>query len=225
MSFTLSQAGMVVHHWRLRESGWTRGLAINAVGTAATASVTIIVVVSKFTEGAWIPTVVIPLLVLLFSLVRRHYKRVDTVLASPPGTPLPKIVHTVVVLVGPRIHQGVLEALAYAETLHPHYLRAVHVSFDSASAKQMRRTWNAYGFDIQLDTVRSPYRALTGPILDYVDKLDRRWKHDIVTVIIPEFVVHHWWEQLLHNQSALMLKARLLFRKGTVVTSVPAHLD
>lgn len=224
MSFTLSQAGMVVHHWRLREQGWVRGLAINAVGTAATASVTIVVVVSKFTEGAWVPTVVIPLLVVLFSLVRRHYKRVDATLASSPGTPLPEIVHTVVVLVGPRIHQGVFEALAYAKSLHPHYLRAVHVSFDSASAKQMRTTWKDYGFDITLDTVRSPYRALTRPILDYVDKLDRRWKHDIVTVIIPEFVVHHWWEQLLHNQSALMLKARLLFRDGTVVTSVPSHL-
>jgi amino acid transporter len=225
MSFTLSQAGMVVHHWRLREQGSLRGLVINAVGTAATAAVTVVVVVSKFTEGAWIPTLVIPGLVVMFVLIHRHYQRVDETLACPPGAPLPDIVHTVVVLVGPRIHQGVLEALAYAKSLDPHYLHAVHVAFDDASARAMHKRWKEYGFDIKLDVVRSPYRDLTQPVIDYVDKLDRRWKHDVVTVIVPEFVVQHWWEQLLHNQTALMLKARLLFRKGTVVTSVPSHVD
>jgi hypothetical protein len=104
-------------------------------------------------------------------------------------------------------------------------LHAVHVAYDAKAARQMKKSWNEYGFDITLDTVASPYRALTRPIIDYIDKLDRRWKHDVVTVIVPELVVHHWWEQLLHNQSALMLKARLLFRKGTVVTSVPSHVS
>jgi amino acid transporter len=224
MSFTLSQAGMVVHHWRLREPGWSRRLAVNAVGAFATAVVTIVVVVSKFTEGAWIPTLVIPLLVLLFWSIHRHYRRVDEALACPPGTPLPDIVHTVVVLVEPRIHAGVLEALAYAKTLRPHYLHAVHVAFDDESADRMRARWAEYGFDVPLDIVSSPYRALTRPVLQYVDELDARWQHDVVTVIVPEFVVHHWWEALLHNQSALLLKARLLLRKGTVVTSVPAHV-
>jgi amino acid transporter len=225
MSFTLSQAGMVVHHWRLREPRWPQRLAINAIGATATTAVTLVVVVSKFTEGAWIPTLVIPLLVLLFTSIKRHYRRVDEALACPPGTPLPEIVHTVVVLVGNRIHQGVLEALAYAKSLQPHYLHAVHVSFDDASAQKMRDSWNEYAFDIPLDVISSPYRTLTRPILDYVEELDRRQNHDIVTVIVPEFVVHHWWDQLLHNQTALSLKARLLFRKGTVVTSIPSHLD
>jgi amino acid transporter len=225
MSFTLSQAGMVVHHWRLREPHWRGRLFVNALGTTATAGVTMVVVVSKFTEGAWIPTLVIPALVLLFWSIKRHYKRVDERLACPPGTPLPEIVHTVVVLVGNRVHAGVLEALAYAKSLRPHYLAAVHVSFDTAQAEAMQDAWAAYEFGIPLDIVPSPYRALTGPILDYVEELDQRWSHDVVTVIVPEFVVHHWWDQVLHNQSALMLKARLLFRKGTVVTSVPSHLD
>jgi amino acid transporter len=225
MSFTLSQSGMVVHHWRLREPGWSRRLAVNAVGAVATAGVTVVVVVSKFTEGAWIPTVVIPLLVLLFWSIHRHYQRVDRVLACPPGTPLPEIVHTVVLLVPARIHVGVLESLAYAKTLRPHYLHAVHVAFDADSADRMLDTWNEYGFDVTLDIVSSPYRALTRPILQYVDALDERWKHDVVTVILPEFVVHHWWDALLHNQSAFLLKARLLLRKGTVVTSVPTHVD
>jgi amino acid transporter len=225
MSFTLSQAGMVVHHWRLRTPGWPWRLAINAVGTAATALVTVVVVVSKFTEGAWIPTLVIPLLVLLFWSIKRHYERVDQVLACPPGTPLPQIVHTVIVLVGERIHSGVLESLAYAKSLRPHYLHALHVSFDAVDAERMTDIWSSYDFDIPLDIVSSPYRALTRPVLEYVEELDRRWEHDVVTVVVPEFVVHHWWDQLLHNQSALMLKGRLLFRKGTVVTSVPSHVD
>jgi hypothetical protein len=216
---------MVIHHWRLRAPRWRWRLAINAVGTTATAIVTIVVVVSKFGEGAWIPTLVIPLLVLLFWSIKRHYDRVDRVLACPPGTPLPPIVHTVIVLVGDRIHSGVLEALAYAKSLRPHYLHALHVSFDSLHAERMADTWDAYSFDIPLDIVSSPYRALTRPVLDYVDQLDRTWENDIVTVVVPEFVVHHWWDQLLHNQSALMLKGRLLFRKGTVVTSVPSHVD
>ena len=156
MSFTLSQSGMVVHHWRGREPGWQRRLAVNAVGAFATAVVTVVVVVSKFTEGAWVPTIVIPLLVLLFWAIHRHYTRVDRALACPPGTPLPEIVHTVVVLVPSRVHAGVLESLAYAKSLRPQYLHAVHVAFDEESAEQMLATWNEYHFDIDLDVVSSP---------------------------------------------------------------------
>jgi amino acid transporter len=225
MSFTLSQAGMVVHHRRLQEPGWPRRMFINGLGAAATLVVTVVVLVSKFTEGAWIPAVVIPALVLLFWSIKRHYDGVDAALACPPGTPLPPIVHTVVVLVGNHIHAGVLEAIAYAKSLRPHYLHAVHVSFDAEQANDMRHRWEEYDLGVPLDIVPSPYRALTGPVLDYIDELDRRWAHDVVTVIVPEFVVHHWWDQLLHNQSALLLKARLLFRKGTVVTSIPSQVD
>ena len=224
-SFTLSQAGMVVHHWRLREQGWPSKLGINAVGTLATTAVTFVVIVSKFTEGAWIPVLVIPSLVLLFSSIHRHYRRIDELLAVSPGKPLPEIVHTVVVLVGPRVHQGVIEALAYAKTLRPHYLHAVTVAYDRESEERMRETWNSYGFDVPLDIISSPFRSLTGPVITYIDELDQRLQHDVVTVILPEFVVHHWWEQFLHNQTALFLKARLLFRTGTVVTSVPVHVD
>lgn len=225
MSFTLSQTGMVVHHWRLREQGWRRRLTINAVGATATSVVTAVILASKFTEGAWIPTVAIPLMVLTFWAIKRHYDRVSRALECEPGTPIPDLVHTVVVLVGPEIHTGVVEALAYAKSLRPHYLHAVHVADDDNSTAQMREHWATYQFGIPLDIVPSPYRELTRPILDYVDALDRRYANDVVTVIIPEFVVQHWWGQLLHNQSALLLKARLLFRKGTVVTSIPVYVD
>jgi len=224
LSFTLSQTGMVVHHLRLREPHWRRGLVINAVGATATAVVTLVVMVSKFTEGAWIPTIVIPLLVVLFMLIRRHYDGVDRQLRTD-DCELPEIVHTVVVLVGPRVHRGVLKALAYARSLNPHYLHAVSVAFDEEQKAAIRAEWKRCGFDIPLDVVDSPYRELTRPVLSFIEKLDRRWKHDVVTVVIPEFVVRHWWGQLLHNQSALWLKARLLFRDGTVVTSVPSHVD
>jgi hypothetical protein len=224
-SFTLSQAGMVVHHFRLRERGWTAKLVINAFGAVATTVVTVVILVSKFTEGAWIPAVVIPLLVVMFAAIRRHYVNEDVALSMPPGVKLPKIVHTVVVLVPARIHEGTVKALAYAKSLHPHYLHAVHVAFDADGEQRMRDLWIEYGFDVALDIINSPYRELVTPITRYIDELDARWKHDVVTVILPEFVVLHWWEQLLHGQSALHLKARLLFRRGTVVTSVPLHID
>lgn len=224
MSFTLSQAGMVVHHWRLREQGWARRLVVNGVGAIATSVVTIVILASKFTEGAWIPTVAIPLLVLMFWGIKRHYDRVSRALEYEPGKALPELVHSVVVLVGVEIHTGVAEALAYGKSLRPHYLHAVHVSDDDDDAARMRDRWATYPFDIPLDVVPSPYRELTRPILEYIDDLDRRYTNDVVTVIIPEFVVQHWWNQLLHNHSALLLKGRLLFRKGTVVTSVPVHV-
>lgn len=175
IAFTLSQAGMVVHHRRERGPRWKWRLANNGVGAAATSIVTLVVVVSKFTEGAWIPTVVIPLLVGLFWAISRHYRRVDLALACPPGTPLPEIVHTVVVLVGDRIHAGVLEALAYAKSLQPRCLHALHVSFDAAEADEMQETWAAYGFDITLDIVGSPYRELSRPVLQSIEELDDRW--------------------------------------------------
>ena len=224
-SFTLSQAGMVVHHSRLHEPGWRTKLVVNALGAAATTVVTIVILSSKFTEGAWIPALVIPLLVMAFSGVHRHYAREQRALSTQPGVKLPKIVHTVVVLVSPRIHEGTVRALAYAKSLNPHYLHALNVAFDADSEADIRRRWDAYDFDIPLDVIMSPYRELVTPVCEFIEELDQRWKHDVVTVILPEFVVHRWWEQLLHNQSAFMLKARLLFRKGTVVTSVPLHLD
>jgi hypothetical protein len=132
--------------------------------------------------------------------------------------------HTVVVLVG-SVHRGVLEALAYAKSLHPDRLLAVTIVSDEEEQEKIERQWSAREIDVPLEIVHSPYRELTTPILRFVDELDARFENSIVTVVLPEFVVGSWWSQLLHNQSALLLKGRLLFRKGTVVTSVPYHLD
>jgi amino acid transporter len=222
-SFTLSQAGMVKHHRRVRERGWQQGALINTVGAAATGIVLIVVVVSKFTIGAWVPVVVIPLIILLFNGVKRHYGRVAAALEVPDDWRAPRLNHTVVVLVG-GVHRGVLEALSYARSLAPNHLLAVTVVSDEEEQSRIEAQWEARGLDIPLDIVYSPYRELSRPILKFLDEIDARWENDIVTVLIPEVVVRKWWEQLLHNQTALFLKGRLLFREGVVVTSVPYHL-
>ncbi len=223
-AFTLSQAGMVKHHLRLREPAWKRGVAINGLGSFATALVTIIFAVTKFGEGAWIPIIVIPVIVSLFKAIHHHYAGVAAGLSVPTEYKPRRMNHTVVVLVG-SVHRGVLEALAYATSLHPDRLLAVTVVSDEEEQEKIERTWSALAINVPLEIVHSPYRELTGPILRFVDELDARYNNSIITVVLPEFVVGSWWSQLLHNQSALFLKGRLLFRKGTVVTSVPYHLD
>ena len=223
-SFTPSQLGMVRHHRRLQEAGWKRHIAINGVGATATFVVLIIVAATKFSSGAWVPIVVIPMIITLFKSIKRHYARVGKTLRVDPGYRARPHQNTVIVLVG-RVHKGVLQALTYAKSLNARHLVAVSVVTDDEEDAEINRQWDEFGIDVPLETVFSPYRELHRPLTRFIDELDARYENDIVTVIIPEFVVKHWWEHLLHNQSALFLKARLLFRKGTVVTSVPYHVD
>jgi amino acid transporter len=223
LSFTLSQAGMVRHHLKLREPGWKRNTVINAVGAVATLIVVLIVAVTKFTSGAWIPLIVIPAIVLLFKGIHRHYRRVREQLTIPSDYRPPPMNHTVLVLVG-GLHRGVLDALAYAKSLNPNRIVAVTVVSDEEDQERIEQIWAERNVDVPLEIVYDPYREVTRPILRYVDEIDARFGNDIVTVVIPEFVVDHWWGHLLHNQTALLLKGRLLFRKGTVVTSLPYHL-
>ncbi|MGH9039666.1 MAG: APC family permease [Acidimicrobiia bacterium] len=222
-SFTLSQLGMVQHHRRERHPGWQRGAVINSVGATATGVVLVVVVVSKFTIGAWVPVVVIPFIIAVFLGVKRHYTQVREALAIPPGWRPPRQNHTVVLLVG-GVHRGVLEALAYARSLAPNHLVAVTVVSDEEEQARIEAQWAQHNLDVPLDIVYSPYRELSRPLLRFIDEIDSRWDNDVVTVLIPEFVVRRWWEQLLHNQTALFLKGRLLFREGVVVTSLPYHL-
>jgi hypothetical protein len=146
--------------------------------------------------------------------LRRQFKTIAVILV-----PL-----AVVVLVG-GVHRGVLEGLAYARSLSPNHLIAVSVVSDEEEQDKLERVWQDYGIEVPLEIVYSPYRELTRPILRYIDELDARWENDVITVLLPEFVVRHWWGNILHNQTALLLKGRLLFRKGTVVTSLPYHLE
>jgi amino acid transporter len=222
-SFTLAQAGMVRHHRHERARGWKRNQVINGVGAAATLGVLLVVAVTKFSSGAWLPLVVIPAFVVLFKAIHRHYTRTAAELAIPSDYHRPRMNHTMVVLVA-GMHRGVLQALAYARSLNPNFLVAVNVVGSEEDQEELEKQWTELEMDVPLEFVHSPYRELTRPLLDYLDELDARYQNDTVTVVIPEFVVKHWWGHLLHNQSALVLKGRLLFRRGTVVTSVPYHL-
>jgi amino acid transporter len=222
--FTLSQAGMVVHHLRLKEPHWRASLAINAVGCVATAIVALVVVVSKFTEGAWIPAVLIPAMVVAFRAVNKHYTRVrQAVEVIDEGYTPRRRTHLVVVLVG-TVHKGVIEAVRYAKSLAPERLIAVSVVTDAEEQDRLSKAWTDFGMPIELHTIASPYRELTQPVLEYLDELDAEDPDDVITVVIPEFVTQ-WKTQWLHNQSALALKARLLYRPNTVVTSVPVLVD
>ncbi len=224
-SFTLSQAGMVRHHMKEREPGWRRSLVVNAIGSVATGIVTLIVAITKFTIGAWVPIVVVPLIILLFMAIRRHYRRVSNALAVTPSQVRREHVnHTVVILVG-RIHRGVLKAIDYAESLRPQHIVALYVSFEDEDREEMERQWQEFGVEVPLEVVHSRYRELIKPVESFIDELDARWQNDTITIVIPEFVVGKWYEHILHNQSALFLKGKLLFREGIVVTSVPYHVD
>jgi hypothetical protein len=129
-----------------------------------------------------------------------------------------------VVLVG-TIHKGVIQALQYAQSLRPDHITAVHVASSEEEQEEMHRRWEEFGFNVPLEIVMSPYRDINGAIMRYLEELDERWSNDRITVVIPEFVVRRWWEHLLHNQSALFLKGRLLFRRNVAVLSLPYHLD
>ncbi len=223
-AFTLSQSGMVVHHWQLRDPGWRSGVAINGTGAVATFIVLLVVLVSKFTIGAWIPAVVIPVIMLALKAVNRHYAKVAGALRSTPDWAAPVRSHTAVVLVA-GVHRGSLMALDYATRLHPEHLLAVSIAPDQEAEDSLREQWRQYGLTLPLEVVEAPYRDLVPPVLSFLDELDARNGEDhVTTVILPEFVVNHWYEQIFHNQNALALKARLLFRPRTVVTSVPFHV-
>ncbi|MFF2102757.1 APC family permease [Streptomyces sp. NPDC058202] len=232
-SFTLSQLGMVRH--------WNRALrtepdpaarrrqhtarVINAVGAVFTGIVLLIVLVTKFTRGAWLAVLAATVLWVLMRAIRRHYDATAAELAVtdphaelvPPGRVL------AIVLVS-KVHKPTLRALAYARAIHPDRLEALTVSVDAEDTDELRRRWEELAIDVPLKVVDSPYREITRPVVGYVRSVRRDSPRDVVAVFIPEYVVGHWWENALHNQSALWLKSRLLFTPGVMVTSVPWQL-
>jgi amino acid transporter len=220
-SFTLSQWGMVQRHRRIRESGWLFGAVINGIGAVATGLVLVVVLVSKFTIGAWIPAVVIPLMVLLLRGIKRHYRFVGEGLRVTPGWRPPRHRRQTVVLFVEEVNQGVLHALAYGRSLNPDRLVAVAVISELNELNALEADWARHSDGVPLEIVYSPAGEISRAVIGYVDQVTDSGAIGGVTVLIPELAIHHWWEELLHNQIALSLKGRLLFRPGTVVTSVP----
>jgi amino acid transporter len=222
-SFTLSQSAMFRRHFRLREPNWRLGATINGTGAVCTLAVLLVVAITKFTQGAWLSIVVTGAIIALFLAIRRHYDRLESRLAIDPDEvgSLRTANHTVVVLVS-RIHRGVITSLRYAKAMRPNHLVAVVVVHDAHEGDELAADWERYGIDVQLEVIHSPFRELVTPIEEYLDDIDQRWKPDLTTVILPEFVVR-WYETPLHNQTALALKLALLNRPDTIVTSVPYH--
>lgn len=221
--FTLSQIGMVRHHQKIREPGWKRGAVVNVIGAIATFIVLMVVLVSKFTIGAWIPAVLIPIIVYVFRRIKRHYDSVRSALRVEPGDHVPRHSHTVVILVG-SVNLGVLKAVAYARSMRPDRLVAISVVTSAEEEAAVVDAWEKFELPVELRTIFSPFRDLTGPVMRLIDELDDERPDDVVTVVIPEFVVEHWWDQALHNQSALMIKTKLRQRPNTAILSVPIQV-
>lgn len=222
VSFTLSQAGMVIHWRKLRGPGWKTSAAVNGFGSVVTGVVLVIVATTKAFEGAWIVIVMIPTLVLIFETTRRHYDQVASELSLRGWRPEPVPHHTVLVPIG-GMQKAVVQALRYARTLS-NDVRAVYVDIDPAATKGLRQQWGEWGHDVELVVLESPYRSLMEPLLEYIDQVQVASPQGYVTVILPEFVPRRIWHHLLHNQHALLIKGALLFKPNVIVTSVPFHL-
>lgn len=235
VSFTLSQTGMVRHWNRLlgaekdpaARRRMVRARAINAFGAFFTGLVLVVVLLTKFTHGAWVALLGMCIFYATMTAIRRHYDRVAEEIAAPDApsedTVRPSRVHSVVLV--SKVHRPALRALAYAKLLRSDTLEALSVNVDAEETRALREEWERRGIDVPLKVLDSPYREVTRPVIEYVKSLRAQSPRDVVSVIIPEYVVGHWYEHFLHNQSALRLKGRLLFTPGVMVTSVPYQLE
>jgi amino acid transporter len=265
ISFTLSQAGMVVHWKRLRQAdeakrrikeeeeihrteaadtgaasheaerlqaierdaggNWLLSMAINSVGAAVSLVVLVVIAVTKFTHGAWAVVLLIPLIVWMFRSIREHYLDIARQLSTEGVVPETSIARHQVLVPISGIHRGVIFALDYAKSIAPGHVTAVYVDFNEEATQKLREKWPRWGTGVELVILQSPYRSLSRPLLRYVERLSKQSDNQMITVLLPEFVPAKWWHQLLHNQSSLLLKGALLFKKGVIVTSVPYHLE
>ncbi|MEV0094522.1 APC family permease [Streptomyces sp. NPDC050738] len=235
VSFTLSQTGMV-RHWNRHLRAETdpnkrrrmiRSRAINTFGAFFTGLVLVVVLATKFTHGAWVALLGMVIFYGTMSAIRRHYDRVADEIAAPEvpsdDTVRPSRVHSIVLV--SKVHRPTLRALAYAKLMRSDKLEALSISVDPVETKALKEEWERRGINVPLKILDSPYREITRPIIEYVKGLRRESPRDVVSIYIPEYVVGHWYEHLLHNQSALRLKGRLLFLPGVMVTSVPYQLE
>ena len=229
-SFTLSQAGMVVHWFKERTSGWRASALMNGLGSLATLGVLGVIVTTKFRLGAWLVVVAIPLVVSLFLMIGRHYKYVAqrlSIQGLPPRSYIPRpkadvVTHPAVIVVG-QLNRGTLEALDYARSIADEIV-GVHVDIGSTDREKLQQRWQQMVADIPLVILDSPYRSLVSILLNFIVEFEARYPGVFCTVIIPAFVTRNWWEGLLHNQTTLFLKAALVAKKSRVVTTVRYYL-
>ena len=225
LSFTLSQAGMVVHHIREREPNWFHSLCFNALGALTTLIVLLVIATTKFMSGAWMVVLLIPILVFIFTRIHKHYLAVGRGLSligqEAPGK-LEPYRHTVVIPIS-GIHRGVVEALRYSLSISDD-VRAIYVEIDPETTDRVKAEWQEWAHEVPFVVLKSPYRSVIAPLLEYIDDIEQTSNREMITVIIPEFVTAKWRHQILHNQTALLIRAALLLRQKKVVTSVRYHL-
>jgi hypothetical protein len=223
VAFTLSQLGMVVRWQTRKEPGWQQGRIVNAVGATTTAIVAGVVGFTRFLDGAWIVIILIPLLILVFRGIHKHYTQASRELMALTPTRSEDIDHLVVVPIA-SINRVARQTLAYARSISQN-VTAIHISDEEGEIEHTQEQWTALATDVPLVIIESPYRSLVGPFMRYLDEIQKQAPNTTLTVVLPEYIPRHWWEQMLHNQTAFRLKAALLFRPGTVVISVPYHLE
>ena len=225
LSFTLAQTGMVLYHLREREQGWKISMFFNGLGALTTGLVLMVISAMKFADGAWMVVILIPFFVFVFRRINVHYLGVGIELSlqgvAPPKK-LEPIKHTVIVPVS-GIHRGVIPALQYALSISDD-VRACYVEIDSAATERMKGEWMKWAHEVPFVVLKSPYRSVIRPLLEYIEDIEQTTHRDMITIIVPEFVTVKWWHQLLHNQTAFLIRAALLFKRGKVVTSVRYHL-
>jgi amino acid transporter len=223
VAFTLSQTGMVRRWWSRREAGWRRGLAINGLGAATTAVIVAIVAASKFLAGAWLVAIMIPMLVALMWSIHVHYRRLERAVAVRDAGVIARSARAPLVIVPvARLDRPSLDAIAFARSISADAL-AVHITNDADAANELRERWSEVGGGTELVIVESPYRALIGPLLRYLDAIQQQDPERRLLVVLSEVVPRHWWDNFLHNQTALRLKLQLFFRPNTIVADVPYH--
>jgi amino acid transporter len=225
ISFTCSQSSMVRRWWTRREPGWQRSMVVNGVGAATTGLVAVIIAATKFSHGAWMILIIIPVIIATLYGIHRHYATVNQELVLDPQHDTLQLVDTkpLVIVPLPNLHLGVLPALAFARAISNN-VTAVHVTDDLEVAERLKQRWEEWGQKIPLVIIESPYRSLLPPLLAYIGARRENEPDRLVTIVLPEFVPKHWWEWILHNQTALRLKAALFFQPNVVVADVPYHL-
>lgn len=224
LSFTLSQSGMVVHWWKTRDKGWFSHALVNGFGALATGIAMVIIIRTKFASGAWVVVLIIPIMVLTFHKIHRHYIDIAAEL-DPKGCKVCRQIKPIVIIPIANINKVVVNTIEYAKSLTDNII-PVHICIDEEGAGRLKEEWKKWNFDLELLIIPSPYRSIFGPLLRFIDRVEAKAaENERVTVLIPEFVTRKWWQYFLHNQTGLWLKTLLLWRKDIVISSVPYHLS
>jgi amino acid transporter len=225
LSFTLSQLGMIIHHKKIKEKHWKKGLAINAVGALTTFIVLIVITITKFMHGAWIIVFLIPFLVFFFKMIKGHYLAIGHKLSRETyhkEIRIAELKYTAIVPIS-GIHPGVVMAIQYALNIS-NDVRICYVDVDSDATQKMQKVWEKWSKGQNLVILKSPYRSVLSPLLNYIDQVHMESGQELVTVVVPEFITRHWYHQFLHNQMTLVLRTALRLKKGKVVTSIRYHV-